>query len=95
MAFIDWSDPEELFGLLVEYVADERAESQADLSRKHFLERLFSELINLQETFNDLSISETLGSLRNIAGSIDKEFEDDPVTEHLEACIEELERIDA
>ena len=95
MSFIDWSDPEELFGLLVEYVADERAESHADPSRKGFLESLFAELINLQETFNDLSISETLKSLRNIGRSIDKEFEDDPVTEHLEACIEELERIDA
>jgi hypothetical protein len=92
MSFIDWSDPEEMFGLLVEYVADEqhRAEESA---RRAFLSRLRRQLEELQERFEARPPVEVLDALRAIRRSMEDEFESDPVVEHLSACVEELERI--
>ena len=93
MPYIDWSDPEVMFGLLVEYVADERGEAQADPSRRRFLEKLLANLTALQERFGTLPALEGIESLRSIRHAVDGEFENDPVVEHLGACIDELERI--
>ncbi len=93
MPYIDWSDPDEMFGLLVEFVADERSEAEDDPKRRRFLAKLVSDLMALQERFGALSAAEGIESLRSIRSSIDDEFENDPVVEHLGACVEELERI--
>jgi hypothetical protein len=92
MAFIDWTDPEEMVGLLVEYVADEASETR-EPTRRAFLVRLKQQLQALRDVFQDLSPSEAINELRIIRQSIDDEFEADSVVEHLSACIEELERI--
>ena len=82
MTFIDWSDSEEMIGLLIEYVADERSESDGE--RRKFLSNL---LVDLQcEQVN-------VGRLRNIYESIDAEFKNDDVVIHLHDCIQELERL--
>lgn len=44
MGLIDWSDSDEMLGLLVEYVADEAVASHGDASRAHFLNQLSREL---------------------------------------------------
>lgn len=93
MSFIDWSDSEEMLELLVEYVADERGQAHGDPERRRFLAMLHSALGALQERFGTLVPAEATEALRAMRASIDAEFEDDPVIEHLEACVAELERI--
>lgn len=93
MPFIDWSDPEEMMGLLVEYVADERAEARNDPERSLFLENLLGHLAALQDQFGARPLSEAVESLREIYTAQCGELSDDPVVEHVQACIEELERI--
>ena len=92
MTFIDWSDPEEMFGLLIEYIADERSETEV-LKRRRFLSHLLGSLSDLQEHFGTLAPAKRIESLRQLHRTVDQEFENDPVVEHLEACAEELERI--
>jgi hypothetical protein len=94
MAFIDWSDSEEMLGLLSEYVADERSESQADPARRVFLTDLLEQLAGLTDNLETLSGDEVIGGLRDICASRDADFFADPVIAHLEACIEELQRIE-
>ena len=93
MPFIDWADPEEMFGLLVEFVQDERNDETRDPARRRFLSRLSVDLSAHQEGFGSLSHVDRMRALRDIQQSIDKEFTDDPVVEHLVACGNELERI--
>jgi hypothetical protein len=92
MSFIDWSDPEAMFGLLVEYVADETCRAKEPM-RRALLLRLREELEELLEHFQALPLVEAIDALRAIRRSIGDEFENDPVLEHLSACIEELERV--
>ena len=92
MSFIDWSDPEAMFGLLVEYVADEQCEA-TESTRRAFLSRLRQQLEELQEHFEALPPVEAIDALRAIRRSISGEFETDSVVEHLTACVEELERV--
>lgn len=92
MTFIDWSDPEGMIGLLSEYVADERSESADDRVRYAFLDGLFLELAELTDTVSARSIDESIDTLRAMSQS-HHDFAGDPVLVHLEACIEELERI--
>jgi hypothetical protein len=92
MAFIDWTDPEEMFGLLVEYVADEASETR-EATRRAFLLQLKQRLQTLQEDFENLPTVDVIHALRIIRRSTDDEFANDAVVEHLSACIEELERI--
>lgn len=91
MSLIDWSDPEEMLGLLVEYVADETVASRHDADRADFLHQLSRELGALagQELESD-RIHLTLQEIRD---SQPTEFANDPVMTHVEACIEELHRI--
>jgi hypothetical protein len=92
MSLIDWSDPDEMLGLLVEYVADEAATSHGDRERSYFLSHLSRELGALgRRDFGSPHRIEL--ALRDIIDSQPRDFAIDPVMIHLEACIEELRRI--
>lgn len=93
MTFINWSDSEEIVGLLIEYVADERHTCTRDAARRTFLSRLLSHLSDLEDSFNDLSLDAQIEKLRTVYQSVNSEFADDAVVSHLGACIEELEGI--
>ena len=92
MAFVDWSDPEDMFDLLLEYLADERG-AAGDWTRRRILSTLTTRLEELQERFADLSAADAIESLRAIQGSVVEDIAEDPVFEHLAACIQELERV--
>lgn len=93
MTFIDWSDPEEMLGLLIEYVADERAETRPDPDRAAFLHEVHAELTDLCDKVRAMSPDEVIDRLRVVHGSQVVAFPGDPVLAHVEHCIEELERI--
>ena len=93
MTFINWSDSEEMVALLTEFIEDERRESQGDGARETFLFDLLQELSQLNEQVATISINGAIEKLRAIQQSLNQEFSEDPVIVHLEACIEELERI--
>jgi hypothetical protein len=93
MSFIDWSDSEEMLGLLSKYVADERNGSLGDDAREEFLTRLSAELTKLTDRFDTMSPEELIDGLRAIHRSRAENSARDPVLVHVEACIEELERI--
>jgi hypothetical protein len=92
MSLIDWSDPEEMLGLLVEYVADVTVESHDDADRVHFLNQLSRELGAIAEHDFE-SVDRIALALREIHDSQPREFANDPVMAHVEACIEEHHRI--
>ncbi|HSE40698.1 MAG TPA: hypothetical protein VLH08_08030 [Acidobacteriota bacterium] len=88
MPFIDWSDSEELLGLLIEYISDEKNEAFRDKERHRFLSKLLNDL------------TQAIGQSRNpthdltrIYDSIDNEFKEDPAVIHVRDCIEELRRL--
>lgn len=89
MTSIDWSDPEEMLGLLIEYVADEAQATRSDPERRAFLRALSREL---EELADSSRVSE---ALRELIDAQSEDFARDPVTAHLEDCLAELERIDA
>lgn len=92
MSLIDWSDPEEMLGLLIEYVDDEAVASGGDAPRAHFLSALSKALVATAE--QDLQPVEQIEqALREIHDRQPAEFASDEVISHLEACIEELRRI--
>ena len=93
MSLIDWSDPEEMFGLLLEFVLDERNQETQDVARRAFLSKLLVDLSAHLEEFGSLPNAERMRLLRDVQQSIDVEFAGDPVVEHLVACGNELERI--
>jgi hypothetical protein len=82
MTFLDWSDSEEMIGLLIEYVTDQRNESNGE--RQKFLSRLLKDLESEQ-----LNVVR----LQNIYESIDPDFKTDDVVVHVHDCIEELKRL--
>jgi hypothetical protein len=84
MTFIDWSDSEEMIGLLIEYVVDERNASNADPKRQKFLSDLLADL--QADQLN-------LVRLQKIYESIDPEFKNDEVANHVHDCIDELKRL--
>ena len=91
MSFIDWSDPEAMLSLLVEYVEDERGECRDDARRRRLLDRLVAELSELEtRRVPDEARSD---ALREMAAAIDAQFDGDPVAQHLCDCADELERI--
>ena len=93
MTFIDWSNSDEMLGLLSEYVADERHEAYGDPARESFLADLSAGLTGLTDRLDAMSPEELIEGLRAIHRSQAEEFGGDPVLLHVEACIEELERI--
>ena len=90
MTFINWADPHEMLGLLSDYVADERLEAAEDPSRARFLTGVLDALGGFTEETSEADLAAMLGS---ILEGTDREFRHDPVLVHLEACIEELDRI--
>jgi hypothetical protein len=94
MAYIDWSDSEDMFGLLLDYLYDARSDAE-DSGRRSFLSRLIADLEALQERFDALPGVEAVSRLREIHDSIDEEFAEDPVIEQLAACADELDRINS
>lgn len=95
MTFLDWSDTETMFGLLVDFVADARADSHGDRERSRFLSDLLTQLRAMEGRFSDVSTSRVLERLQEAHDSVDGEFVDDPVMVHLRDCIDELERAEA
>lgn len=93
MTFIDWSDPDEMLGLLSEYVADERSDAWGDPARESFLADLSAGLTELIDRLDEMSPDELIEGLRALHRSQPEQFRDDHVLAHVEACIEELERI--
>jgi hypothetical protein len=84
-----------MFGLLLEFVSDERNEETQDVARRAFLSKLLFDLSSHQDEFGSLPGVEQMRLLREARQSIDVEFAGDPVVEHLIACGHELERIKA
>jgi DNA-binding FrmR family transcriptional regulator len=83
-----------MFGLLLEYVADEHSEA-GEAARRAFLRRLKTQLEAVQGTVDISSSAEVMGALRAIHRAVPDELQNDPVVEHLSACVEELERVRA
>ena len=92
MSMIDWSDPEEMLGLLVDYVRDQESGEQRDRERARFLRSLASsvEVLGSSGASSPRSI---LDHLRSIADEQPAEFDGDVVMTHVRDCIAELERI--
>ncbi len=95
MTFIDWSDPEEMLGLLCEYVSDARNDAEADPARAESLGSLLHDLTELTRQSDAMDLEGTLDGLRRIHGSHAEDLSRDPVLLHVEACLEELDRIQA
>ncbi len=93
MSFIDWSDTEEMLGLLCEFVADARGESPYDRERQCFLSELSDALEELNGLSSGIPLQEATARLREIRDATDPEFASDPVVGHVSDCIEELQRI--
>jgi hypothetical protein len=93
VSLIDWSDPEEMLGLLVEYVADEVAAEETDAERAAFLRELWRELQRLARS-EPFDAEQMASSMREVRASQPREFLADPVLAHLDACVAELERIE-
>ena len=93
MTFIDWSDAEGMFDLLVDLVADERAECRQDPERLRFVEDLLAQLRTVEAKLPQIPAAATIQSLEVIHGSADPVFAGDPVMVHLKDCIDELERV--
>ena len=92
MSLIDWSDPDEMLGLLVEYIVDEALTENDDADRADFLRGLSRELENLAGR-NFVSVDQIADAIREICGAQPREFLRDAVISHVDACIEELYRI--
>jgi hypothetical protein len=93
MSFIDWSDPDEMLGLLAEYVADESLAEREDPVRTRFLDELSSSLTTLVSSSEERSVQRRIERLRDLRASQPAELGSDPVLVHLDDCIQELERI--
>jgi hypothetical protein len=93
MSLINWSDPEEMLGLLAEYVADEQLAERRDRQRARFLKNLSSALTALASRASELSTRAAIDCLHTIYDSQPPDFGTDPALVHLDDCIHELERI--
>ena len=78
---------------VTEFVADERQESTDDPARMHFLTGVLEELGKLTDQTDETDEDESIARCRLILESANGEFRDDPVVEHIQACIEELQGI--
>ncbi|MGE5814452.1 MAG: hypothetical protein ACM36C_08195 [Acidobacteriota bacterium] len=93
MSILDWSDAEEMLGLLAEYVSDELHGESVDRQRVGFLRTLSSAVESLASHAVELSTPETIARLRCIHDSQPAEFAGDVTLVHVRDCIQELERI--
>lgn len=92
MTFIDWSDDEGIFGLLLEFVRDESNQTGDDPRRRRFLAELLKKLHRANERSEGRSKTDLIRHLKTIYDSIDAEFKNDPAVIHIADCIQELER---
>lgn len=92
MSLIDWSDPEEMLGLLAESIRDELLEEQSDRRRAGFLRALASSVKSVARGAA-AEPRDVLAKLRRVADGQPAEFARDPVLAHVHDCIEELARI--
>lgn len=95
MPHLDYSDPEAMFGLLLDWIADERADSQGDPERQRFLSEVLADLRTIEAEFPELPAAAVIQRLKDIHESVDPEFAGDPALLHLQHLIEELERVEA
>lgn len=95
MTFIDWSDSEGMFGLLLDFIANERTECQEDAERQRFLSDLLAQLGTVEAQLHEIPAAVVIQRLREAHESVDPEFAGDPVMVHLQDCIEELERVES
>jgi hypothetical protein len=93
VTFIDWSDAEGMFGLFVDFVADERAECDRDPDRLRFLDDLLEQLRNVEAKLSLVPDTATIQSLKGLLEFADPGFADDPVVVHLNDLIDELEEV--
>jgi hypothetical protein len=93
MTFIDWSDPEALFDMLIEYTADEKKAAHGDSRRVRWLDQMLAQLSAAQTLLAASDLPGVMTRLKHMIGSIPPEFREDPVVDHFTACLEELERI--
>jgi hypothetical protein len=93
MSLIDWSDPDEMLGLLIDYVDDEAIASH-DAARSNFLNELSRELAAVADR-RFTSAARIEQTLREVHDAQPSEFASDEVMAHMEACIEELHRIES
>lgn len=91
MSLIDWSDPDEMLGLLVEYVADE-AMGESDADRAAFLRELSRDLEDLASR-QFVTVDRITDAICAIRATQPAEFLNDAVIAHVDACVEELRRI--
>ena len=92
MSIIDWSDPDEMLGLLAEYIQDECLEEHGDHERAVFLREL-SRCVKSLASHATSPTHTVLAQLRDIYNAQPGEFLRDPALIHLQDCIEELSRI--
>ena len=92
MSLIDWSDPDEMLGLLIEYVTHEALTESSDAERADFLLGLSRELENLSG-IDFVAVDQIADAISEIRASQPREFTNDAVIAHLDACIDELHRI--
>ncbi|NNF08269.1 MAG: hypothetical protein HKN21_16020 [Candidatus Eisenbacteria bacterium] len=88
---IDWEDPQELFGMLMEFVADSRQETQSDAHRDEILGTLVEDLEASQWLFEDATPKEVAKRLRELEHRLEGLPPNDPVVEELTRCLEELD----
>lgn len=81
--------------MLLDLVADERAECREDSERHRFLSDLHAELRTLAPQFPEVPASVVIQRLRGICEAVAPGFAGDTVMAHLRDCIDELERVEA
>ena len=89
MTFIDWSDSEGMFDLLIEFIRDEINDSPGDADRQQFLRQLLAKV----SAADEVTVADAIKKLTSIQDSIEEEFKSDPVFLHISDFIHELERI--
>ncbi len=82
-----------MYGLLVEFVEDELGKAHDNPMRRRFLAKLDSDLIALQDRITTMTLDESIDAFEEIQGSLEEDFANDPVVEHVEAFVEELRRM--
>jgi hypothetical protein len=95
MTFIDWSDTEEMLGLLAEFIREAKTDCRKDPEREKFLSKLLLDLGAFSGQLEMLTRKQGTDRLRGIYKAIDPEFSDDPVTNHVKDCLEEFERLES
>ena len=90
MTFIDWSDSEGMFDLLIEFIRSEMNDSLGDPDRQKFLVDLLTKV----SASNDGTAADAIKKLRAVQSSVDEEFQTDSAVLHITDFINELEHIE-